>query len=34
MPEGGSLLLEARNTVIERKTVPGEPEAVSGAMLF
>jgi len=30
MPEGGSLLLEARNTVIERKTVPGEPEAVSG----
>src|SRR5260370_16733153 len=30
MPEGGSLLLEARNTVIERKTVPGEPEAASG----
>jgi len=30
MPEGGSLLLEARNAVLERKTVPGEPEAVSG----
>jgi signal transduction histidine kinase len=30
MPEGGSLLLEARNALLERKTVPGEPEAVSG----
>jgi len=30
MPEGGSLLLDARNAVLERKTIPGPTGLVSG----